>query len=76
MASHIEHLRIALQVLKENSLFAKGSKCSFGVNLIEYLEHIISSEGVATDPEKIKCMVNWPKPTIVKQLRGFIGLTG
>ncbi|XP_074298103.1 uncharacterized protein LOC141628919 [Silene latifolia] len=76
MAAHKEHLRIALQILREHNLFAKRSKCIFGVNEVDYLGHIISGEGVSTDPSKIKAMMEWPMPKNVKELRGFLGLTG
>jgi hypothetical protein len=65
-----------LQLLKDNQLHAKLSKCSFVVPQIEYLGHIISSQGVSTDPSKINAMLQWPYPKTVKSLRGFIGLTG
>ncbi|KAJ1700090.1 hypothetical protein LUZ63_008602 [Rhynchospora breviuscula] len=73
---HVKHLDIALQILQDNHLFAKLSKCDIGTNQVEYLGHLISQEGVATDPSKIEAMVNWPIPKSVKQLRGFLGLTG
>jgi len=74
--SHKEHLRITLDLLRTNQLFAKRSKCRFGCREVEYLGHIISAEGVSADPGKIKAMGGWPFPTTIKALRGFLGLTG
>jgi len=51
---HEEHLEMVLKVLLSNQLYAKMSKCVFGQPQVEYLVHIISGEGVATDPEKIR----------------------
>lgn len=74
--SHKEHVQKVLQVLRENQLFAKRNKCSFGTEKVEYLGHIITKEGVATDPQKVEAMKSWPSPKTVIQLRGFLGLTG
>ena len=76
LAKHLEHLEITLGILRQHKLCAKRSKCSFGVKQVEYLGHVISLQGVSTDPAKIQAVKDWPAPTTVKQLRGFLGLTG
>jgi hypothetical protein len=65
-----------LKVLRDNQLKAKLEKCTFGQPQVEYLSHIISGEGVATDPSKIQDIVLWKTPQTLKKLRGFLGLAG
>ena len=52
------------------------SKCSFGIEEVEYLGHIVGREVVKVDPKKIQAMQDWPQPKTLKSLRGFLGLTG
>uniref|UniRef100_A0A2N9HGX7 Reverse transcriptase n=1 Tax=Fagus sylvatica TaxID=28930 RepID=A0A2N9HGX7_FAGSY len=76
LEEHIGHLKTVLQILALHHLYAKMSKCVFGTSEVDYLGHIISGEGVKTDPKKIAAMVDWPIPKSLKALRGFLGLTG
>nr|GEU39549.1 hypothetical protein [Tanacetum cinerariifolium] len=62
--------------MRQNSLYAKMSKCNFAAKQVEYLGHIISWEGVSIDPSKIIAMQKWPTPVTLKQLRGFLRLRG
>ena len=73
---HKEHLRLVLKVLEEHKLYANLKKCQFGSSQVEYLGNNISGLGVAVDGEKIKVMLQWAEPKNVKELRGFLGLTG
>ena len=73
---HLMHLQIVFQILVQHQLFVKLSKCAFATTKIEYLGHVISKDGVAMDEDKIACIVKWPYPQSVKEVRGFLGLTG
>ena len=73
---HMVHVRIVLAILRGHTLFAKESKCCFGVGQVEYLGHFITGKGVSTDPRKVEVVVQWPIPRSLKQLRGFLGLVG
>ena len=76
MTIHVLHLKSVLQVLFYHKLFAKRSKCTFACSEVEYLGHVISGNGVKTNPKKTVAMLEWPIPKIVKALRRFLGLTG
>jgi len=54
---HAEHLRMALEVLKEHKLYGKLSKCEFWLNKVQFLGHVISAQGIAMDPAKIETVV-------------------
>ncbi|KAL0307426.1 UNVERIFIED_CONTAM: putative enzymatic polyprotein [Sesamum angustifolium] len=74
--THLLHLTQVLQILAANSLFAKLSKCTFGVSSIDYLGHVISLVGVAADPSKLQAIADWPLPQSITSLPAFLGLTG
>ena len=74
--THLHHLNLVLKELQNNHLRVKLSKCTFGVTSIQYLGHYVTGKGVSVDPEKISAISSWPTPTTVRQLRGFLGLTG
>ena len=73
---HLERVKIALEILRHHKFFVKISKCAFGLQELEYLGHIVTAQGLKVDQGKIQTMLNWPKPTNVSKLRGFLGLTG
>ncbi|GJY23222.1 gypsy/ty3 retroelement polyprotein [Tanacetum coccineum] len=75
LETHVRHLELVLQVLRQNTLYAKQSKCVFGTEKVKYLGHVITKKRVATDNSKIEAIQNWLVPTNLKQLRGFLGLT-
>ena len=76
MESHLDHLSTVLEVLHTQQLYANYKKCEFGRNEVAYLGHVISESGVAMDESKVQAMKDWPIPRNLKELRGFLGLTG
>ncbi|GJY22479.1 putative reverse transcriptase domain-containing protein [Tanacetum coccineum] len=60
---HANHLRIILELLRKEELYAKFSKCEFWIHIIQFLRHLIDSQGLHVDPAKIKAVKNWETPT-------------
>ncbi|XP_074337097.1 uncharacterized protein LOC141674275 [Apium graveolens] len=75
-ADHAEHLRIVLEVLRKERLYAKFSKCEFWLTEVRFLGHIVGSEGIRVDPEKIEAVMNWEAPKMPTKVRSFMGLAG
>jgi hypothetical protein len=75
-SEHEEHLRLVLQKLRDNQLYAKYSKCEFWIDDVSFLGHIISNGGISVDPAKVKEIVVWSIPTTVTKIRSFLGLAG
>ena len=76
LASHVKHLEVVPEILAREQLFANQKKCSFAQPQIDYLGHIVSTAGVAADPSKLDAMLSWPTPRSLRELRGFLSLTG
>ncbi|GJR97600.1 putative nucleotidyltransferase, ribonuclease H [Tanacetum coccineum] len=73
---HEEHLRTVLQILRQEKLYAKFSKCEFWLSKVAFLGHIVSAEGITMDPAKVEAITKWPRPTSVTEVRSFLGLAG
>ncbi|KAK0572561.1 hypothetical protein LWI29_033492 [Acer saccharum] len=71
---HVEHLKLVLDVLRKEKLFANLKKCTFCTDRLVFLGFIVSAEGIGVDEEKVKAIKEWPKPTNVGQVRSFHGL--
>jgi hypothetical protein len=73
---HAKHFWIVLTRLREHQLYAKFSKCAFWLEEIQFLGHVLSANGIAVDPSKVKDILEWKLPTTVHQVRSFRGLAG
>ncbi|GJY47857.1 putative reverse transcriptase domain-containing protein [Tanacetum coccineum] len=73
---HENHLRIILELLRKEKLYAKFSKCDFWISIVQFLGHVIDSQGIHVDPAKIKAVKNWASPTTPTEVRQFLGLAG
>ncbi|GJT83731.1 putative reverse transcriptase domain-containing protein [Tanacetum coccineum] len=70
------HLRIILELLKKEKLYAKFSKCDFWIRIVQFLGHLIDNQGLHVDPAKIEAVKNWTSPTTPTEIRQFLGLAG
>jgi hypothetical protein len=76
MEEHEDHLRLVLEKLRSNQLYAKFSKCEFWLTKVAFLGRIISAGGVSVDSGKVKDVLNWMPPTTVSEIQSFLGLAG
>ncbi|GJV84826.1 putative reverse transcriptase domain-containing protein [Tanacetum coccineum] len=73
---HANHLRIILELLQKEKLYAKFSKFDFWIRIMQFLRHLIDSQGLHVDPAKIEAVKNWTSPTTPTEVLQFLGLTG
>nr|GFC99483.1 putative reverse transcriptase domain-containing protein [Tanacetum cinerariifolium] len=73
---HKKHLKTILELLKNEKLYAKFSKCDFWLKSVQFLGHVIDSNGVYVHPTKVEAIQNWSAPTTPTEVRKFLGLAG
>ncbi|GJR29022.1 putative reverse transcriptase domain-containing protein [Tanacetum coccineum] len=73
---HKEHLKMILELLKKEELYAKFSKCEFWIPKVQFLGHRIDSEGIHVDPAKIESIKDWTSPKSPTEIHQFLGLAG
>jgi hypothetical protein len=73
---HNKQLRLVLEKLRSNKLYAKFSKCEFWLTKVTFLGQVISTRGVSIDLGKVKDVLNWMPPTTALEIRSFMGLAG
>jgi ribonuclease HI len=73
---HEEHLRIVLERLRQQKLYAKFSKCEFWMEKITFLGHVLLAEGIAVDPSKVELVTKWEQPLNVTNVKSFLGMVG
>jgi hypothetical protein len=73
---HAKHLHVILQRLRDHHLYAKFSKCEFWLDIVKFLGHTISGDGISVDPSKVQEVMDWKPPATVHQIRSFLGLAG
>jgi hypothetical protein len=71
-----KHLRLVLEKLSSNKLYAKSSKCEFWLTKVAFLGHVSSIGGVSIDPSNVKDVLNWMSPMNDSEIRSFLGLAG
>ncbi|GJU22907.1 putative reverse transcriptase domain-containing protein [Tanacetum coccineum] len=73
---HVEHLRLVLELLKKEKLYAKFSKCEFLLTEVQFFGHMINGNGIHVDPSKIEAIKNWKSPRTPTKVRSFLRLAG
>ncbi|GJW25751.1 putative reverse transcriptase domain-containing protein [Tanacetum coccineum] len=73
---HVEHLRLVLELLKKEKLYAKFFECELWLREVQFLGHVINGNGIHVDPSKIEAVKNWKAPRTPTEVCSFLGLAG
>nr|GEX78504.1 putative reverse transcriptase domain-containing protein [Tanacetum cinerariifolium] len=76
MKEHKEHLKVIMELLKKEELYVKFSKCEFWIPKVQFLGHVIDSQGIQVDPAKIESIKDWASPKTPTKIRQFLGFAG
>ena len=71
---HEKHLRIVLEKLRQNQLYARFEKCEFWLEKVAFLDHVLTAYGVVVDPSRIEAVTEWKQPQNVTDIRSFLGI--
>ena len=74
MGEHLDHLRTTLDKLRRAKLFGRLHKCEFLKDQVDYLGFEVGRDGIRTSPEKVKAILDWPRPQSTHDIRSFLGL--
>lgn len=75
LTDHAIHLTHVLDILRQNKLFVKFSKCELWLDRLTFLGHIVTGEDISVDPSKIEAILSWDQLTIVSKVLSFLGLS-
>ena len=75
LEEHIAYIRLVLQQLLENRLYAKAEKCEFHRSTVQFLSFVVSRGRITMDPSKTKAVMSWPTPTDRRELQRFLGFS-
>ncbi|GJR07633.1 hypothetical protein Tco_0790285 [Tanacetum coccineum] len=75
-SKNTKHLKLILELLKKEELYAKFSKCEFWISKVQFLGQVIDSQGIHVDPAKIESIKDWASPKSPTEIRQFLGLAG
>ncbi|GKF07007.1 hypothetical protein Tco_0041231, partial [Tanacetum coccineum] len=73
---HEVHLKTILELLKEEKLYAKFSKCEFWLKEVQFLGHMVNRDGIHVDPSKVESVKNWKTLESPTEICSFLGLAG
>ncbi|KAI3744455.1 hypothetical protein L1987_57536 [Smallanthus sonchifolius] len=73
---HEHHLKLILELLRNEKFYAKISKCEFWIREVHFLGHVINKKGIHVDPTNIEAIKNWEAPRTPTEVRQFLGLAG